>query len=158
MPLRMGGSSIHPAYRVPNHMLKFIVLTDTHFVPPGQPLYGLDPAERLRPAIEVINREYADCEFVVICGDLAHKGEQAAYESLAEVLAPLLPPVVLLVGNHDQRDACRAVFPDLDRDDHGFVQSMRLFEEATVITADTLDERDRARGRQLERLGRAPVS
>ena len=32
--------------------MKFVILTDTHFVPRGKKLYGLDPAERLAVAVE----------------------------------------------------------------------------------------------------------
>ena len=35
--------------------MKFVILTDTHFVPRGRKLYGLDPAERLAVAVETIN-------------------------------------------------------------------------------------------------------
>ena len=33
---------------------KFIHLTDTHLVPPGQLLYGMDPLHRLRAAVHSI--------------------------------------------------------------------------------------------------------
>lgn len=120
--------------------MQFVVLTDTHFVPPGRKLYALDPAERLRAAVEVINRDHAGIDLVVVPGDLAHWGEAAAYRSLADVLAGFAVPVVLLLGNHDKRDAFRAVFPAADRDAAGFVQGVGRLEAATLVTLDTLDE------------------
>ena len=66
--------------------MKFVILTDTHFVPRGRKLYGLDPAERLAVAVEKINATHKDISFVIVTGDLAHWGEQAAYASLAGVL------------------------------------------------------------------------
>ena len=59
--------------------MKFVILTDTHFVPRGRKLYGLDPAERLAVAVEKINATHKDISFVIVTGDLAHWGEQAAY-------------------------------------------------------------------------------
>ena len=91
--------------------MKFVILTDTHFVPRGRKLYGLDPAERLAVAVEKINATHKDISFVIVSGDLAHWGEQAAYASLAGVLAGLDAPTILMMGNHDKRDAFRAISP-----------------------------------------------
>src|SRR5262249_54268305 len=55
--------------------MKFVILTDTHFVARGRKIYGLDPAERLTAAVEAINRDHRDIAFVIITGDLAHWGE-----------------------------------------------------------------------------------
>src|SRR5262245_16443455 len=120
--------------------MKFVVLTDTHFVARGRKIYGLDPAERLAAAIEVINRDHRDLAFVIVTGDLAHWGEDAAYENLAAVLSGLHAPTILLMGNHDRRDAFERYFPGVKRDANGFVQAMQVFDDATVVTLDTLNE------------------
>jgi 3',5'-cyclic-AMP phosphodiesterase len=120
--------------------MKFVVLTDTHFVPRGSKLYGLDPAERLAVAVESINATFKDISFVIVSGDLAHWGERAAYASLAGVLAQLHAPTILMMGNHDKRDAFRDTFPGADRDGGGFVQGVHLFDAATIVTLDTLNE------------------
>lgn len=119
---------------------RFVVLTDVHFVAPGRRLYALDPAERLRAAIDTINRDHRDIGLVIVTGDLAHWGEAEAYRGLADLLAGLAAPVVLMLGNHDRRDAFRAVFPAADRDAAGFVQGVRRLDAATLVTLDTLDE------------------
>jgi 3',5'-cyclic AMP phosphodiesterase CpdA len=120
--------------------MKFVILTDTHFVARGRKIYGLDPAEQLTAAIEAINRDHRDIAFVIITGDLAHWGEDAAYENLASVLSRLDAPTILLMGNHDRRDAFARYFPGVKRDAGGFVQAMQVFDEATVVTLDTLNE------------------
>lgn len=122
--------------------MKFVVLTDTHFVPEGQSLFGLDPAVRLASAIHVINRDHSDIDFVIITGDLADRGEQAAYAYLRRVLADMIAPVILVMGNHDRRAPFREVFATADRDASGFVQAVHRFDAATVVTLDTLDEDD----------------
>lgn len=124
----------------PAARMQFVVLTDTHFVPPGRKLYALDPAERLRAAVEAINRDHKGIAFVIITGDLAHWGEEAAHRSLSSVIAGFAAPVVLLMGNHDKRGPFREMFPHADRDAADFVQSVQPFEAATIVTLDTLDE------------------
>jgi Icc protein len=123
--------------------LRFVILTDTHLVEPGRLLYGLDPAARLAAAVKVINRDHTDIAFVIVTGDLAHWGEVAAYAELKKVLGGLAAPMILLMGNHDRRQALRQVFPDADDDGNGYVQSIRRFDAATVITLDTVDEESR---------------
>ena len=120
--------------------MKFVILTDTHFVPRGRKLYGLDPAQRLAVAVEKINATHKDISFVILTGDLAHWGEQAAYASLAGVLAELDAPTILMMGNHDKRDGFRAEFAGADRDPNDFVQAVRTFDAATIVTLDTLNE------------------
>jgi len=120
--------------------MKFVILTDTHFVPRGRKLYGLDPAERLAVAVETINATHRDISFVIVTGDLAHWGEQAAYASLAGVLGALDAPTILMMGNHDKREAFRTEFAGADRDANGFVQGVHIFDAATIVTLDTLNE------------------
>jgi 3',5'-cyclic-AMP phosphodiesterase len=129
--------------------VRFVVLTDTHFVPRGCMLYGLDPAQRLSAAIETINDDHLDIDFVIVTGDLAHNGERAAYEHLRTVLAELRAPVILMLGNHDSRLEFRAAFPEVIGDHTGFIQSMRVFEGGTMITLDTLNEGGRTHAGRL---------
>ena len=60
-------------------MQKFVHITDTHFVPPGNLLYGLNPIDRLALCVADINRNHSDAAFAILTGDLAHKGEPEAY-------------------------------------------------------------------------------
>jgi Icc protein len=120
--------------------MKFVILTDPHFVPPGQLLFGLDAREHLARAVEVINREHPDIAFVVLLGDLTHRGEREAYASIAEVLAPLSAPLILLTGNHDSRVLLCEALPRADRDANGFIQALRVFDAASILTLDTLDD------------------
>jgi len=120
--------------------MKFVILTDPHFVPKGERSYGLDPRENLARAVEVINRDHPDIAFVILLGDLTHRGEAAAYASIAETLAPLNAPLIPLTGNHDLRSQMREALPQTDHDEGGFVQALRVFDDASILTLDTLDE------------------
>lgn len=118
--------------------MKFIHLTDTHFVPPGEKLYGLDPAVSLGAAISDINAHHADAELVVITGDLTHWGEPESFVHLADVLEGLDLPVELLIGNHDARDVFRRHFPNQGVDDNGFIQSVRDTSVGRFLFLDTV--------------------
>jgi 3',5'-cyclic AMP phosphodiesterase CpdA len=120
--------------------MKFVILTDFHFVPEGETLFGLDPRANLARAVGMINRDHPDIDLVILLGDLTQRGEPAAYASIAETLAPLKAPLVPMTGNHDARGPLREALPRADRDPGGFVQGLRVFEDASILTLDTLDE------------------
>lgn len=96
-----------------SNMLKFIVLSDLHIVPEGQLSHGLCTTERFAQSIAYVNENHADAEFVVLAGDLADRGETAAYDRFRETLADLQPKAYLTLGNHDDRATFLKVFPDL---------------------------------------------
>ena len=89
--------------------MKFALLTDTHLVPAGSTLFTVDPAERLRQALRSINRDHSDIAFIIVTGDLAHRGEPAAYEHLRDAIALANVPVKLMMGNHDRRQNFRKI-------------------------------------------------
>ncbi len=120
-------------------MMKFIHLTDTHLVPPGRRLYGLDPLARLTAAIRDLNQQQPDAAFAIITGDLTHYGQRAAYEALQEALAELSMPYHLVVGNHDRRDEFVEVFTNTPRDSNGFIQYVFDTSQFRCIVLDTLD-------------------
>lgn len=53
-------------------------------------------------------------DIVIATGDLVHDGQPEEYRHFASALAPLSMPLYLVAGNHDDRDAMRAVFADHD--------------------------------------------
>lgn len=119
-------------------MQKFIHITDTHFVPPGNLLYGLNPIDRLALCVADVNRNHADAAFAIFTGDLAHKGEMPAYEALKRELDKLVLPYHLMVGNHDDRANFRATFPRTPVDGDGFVQyTFEMGEGVLGICLDT---------------------
>ena len=118
--------------------MKFIHLTDTHFVPPGERLYGLDPAVSLRAAVSDINAHHDDAEMVVITGDLTHWGEPEAFAHLADVLSGVTMPIHLLIGNHDARDTFRSHFPEQSADVNGYIQSVHDTTMGRFVFLDTV--------------------
>ncbi len=118
---------------------KFIVLTDTHFVPPGKRLFGGNPRARLEKAVRIITRDHADAEFVLVTGDLAHHGEAGAYRSLEDVLSGCRLPIHLMMGNHDHRETLLQNIPGMRTDKYGFVQFCLETPELRVICLDTAE-------------------
>jgi len=90
--------------------LKFVVMSDLHLVPEGQLSMTLDTATRLEQAVEAVIARHADADFVILAGDLADRGEAAAYERLKTIIARLPIPVHITLGNHDRRPTFLDVF------------------------------------------------
>jgi 3',5'-cyclic AMP phosphodiesterase CpdA len=120
--------------------MKLLHITDLHIVPPGDTLYGLDPADRLDRVIAMINRDHGDAEICVFTGDLADRGDVASYARLYERLRSLAVPHRLLLGNHDNRAHFLEVFADHPRDENGHVQSVHDSAAGRLIFLDTLVE------------------
>ncbi|AUR06377.1 phosphodiesterase [Phaeobacter inhibens] len=123
--------------------MKFIHLTDTHVIGEGT-LYGQDPAVRLRAAVASINREHGDADFVVLTGDMTHWGDAAAYERFSREIRKLNMPAHLMVGNHDDTAAFGAAFPEIPRDENGFVQSGFETRFGRFLLLDTKDPESHA--------------
>jgi 3',5'-cyclic AMP phosphodiesterase CpdA len=88
-------------------------ISDLHVVEPGRLLAdAIDTADYARRAVEHLNRLDPQPDAVLITGDLVDGGSTAEYENLRALLTPLQAPLWLLPGNHDDRDALRAVFGD----------------------------------------------
>ncbi|GAB5470967.1 MAG: phosphodiesterase [Rhodospirillales bacterium] len=121
-------------------MEKLIHLTDPHLVSPGRRLFASDPQARLAPAIDTINRQHGDAKAVFVTGDLTHWGEASAYQALRDLLSGLRVPYHLLLGNHDQRGAFHATFPEVPRDAAGFVQYEVALESGVCLALDTLQD------------------
>lgn len=117
--------------------MKVIQVSDIHLVPDSKLLFDLNPVTRFRECISHINTHHADAALVVITGDLTHDGDEPSYRILAECLQDLRVPVQLLLGNHDDRDAFRHVFPDHPVDEHGFIQHTYDSGNARLIFLDT---------------------
>jgi Icc protein len=99
-----------PSNPIPHLLVQF---SDTHISPPGQLAYGrVDTAAHLTNAVAAIDRLPHPPLAVLVSGDLANHGSDAAYAHLRELLSPLPCPVYLMPGNHDDRAALRRAFPE----------------------------------------------
>jgi Icc protein len=88
-------------------------ISDFHIVERNQLLLeAVDSAAFLSAAVDHLNRLDPVPDVVVATGDLVNDGRPAQYANLRDLVAPLRHPLWLVPGNHDERDALRAAFPD----------------------------------------------
>jgi len=119
-------------------MLKIVHVSDPHIGPAGQLVVGLDPNERLRRVFQAINENHQDAALCVITGDLTDRGDEESYRAFADALSELRIPYTLLLGNHDNRENFRHVFPDASVDANGFIQSVADFDNIRLVFLDSL--------------------
>jgi len=100
--------------------MRIIQLSDLHIRGDEYNLFGLNPLYRFKKAIESINKNYPEAEFIVITGDLAHKSNLNAYKQIKKIISQSKIKVYLLIGNHDNRDDFYSVFNDVPKNG-GFV-------------------------------------
>ena len=86
----------------------FIHISDTHITPPRSGLYaGEDTAQNFNRVIAAAFELDVDPAFIVVSGDLSDNGEVESYVRLACLVAEVEErgiPVLLALGNHDNRD------------------------------------------------------
>lgn len=63
-------------------------------------------------AVRCLNALDPSPDLVIITGDLVDFGKEAEYERARMALAAIRQPVLVLPGNHDEREAFRSAFPD----------------------------------------------
>ena len=90
--------------------MRIVQLSDPHIVPPAnQPVHGQDTLERLRAAVNAVNRLSPAPDLVVMTGDQSNDGTEVSYRVLKDILARLRFPCHMAMGNHDYRPVFRRV-------------------------------------------------
>ena len=122
---------------------QLVHLSDTHILPGGRLLDGrVDTASGLRAAVGCILALNPAPLGVLITGDLVEAGTPQSYAHLKALLSPLDLPVWLMPGNHDDRGALRAAFPEhpwLAGDGSaGFIQYTADLPGLRLVTLDTV--------------------
>jgi 3',5'-cyclic AMP phosphodiesterase CpdA len=111
-------------------------LTDIHL---GQSGGADEPnTRRLEAALAMIFAGGTRPDALLVTGDLT-EGEPASYRQLRSILADLLIPSHLCLGNHDNRAAFLAAFPETPTAD-GFVQYAVDDGPVRLLVLDTLEE------------------
>lgn len=88
-------------------------ISDVHVRPVGQLYKGVVDSNRmLAEAIAHLNALDPLPDLVLISGDLVDEGDPAEYAALRDILAALALPYLVIPGNHDGRETCRAAFAD----------------------------------------------
>ena len=88
-------------------------LSDPHVRPQGVLYQGVvDSNGMLANAVAQLNRLDPRPDLVLLTGDLVDTGSAAEYDMLRTLLAPLPMPLLVIPGNHDDRQAFRQAFSD----------------------------------------------
>ena len=136
-------------------------ISDLHVKAPGRLSYRVvDCAAMLARCVEEILRLPQRPDLVVATGDLTDSGRAEEYAHLRKLLAPLPMPVYFIPGNHDERGALRAAFPDHAylRQSDPFVQyaidewPLRIVAIDTVIAGEDGGRLDAERLAWLEKI------
>jgi Icc protein len=103
-------SRLEAEYPRPDHVL--VHISDTHLLAQEGRLYDrVNASERLRELLTALERTGRRAEAIVFTGDLADRGEPAAYAELAAIVEPVATrlgaQLVWAMGNHDDRAAFR---------------------------------------------------
>jgi 3',5'-cyclic AMP phosphodiesterase CpdA len=121
--------------------MTFLQLSDLHLAPSGRLLTGVDPMRQLRSVLARVERLEAAPAFIVVSGDLTDDGSAEGYEVVNDVLTELGEggtPVLLALGNHDDRATFRYVVLGEERvDDPGPYCYSRLIDGLRVIVLDS---------------------
>ena len=92
--------------------MKIIQLTDLHLVPEGQKIHETNPSQRFEQALANIKLRHPDLDLLVITGDLCNEGDTPSYRLLRAILEKYKLNYQIVLGNHDQREAFKGVFPE----------------------------------------------
>ncbi|RWX80974.1 phosphodiesterase [Neorhizobium lilium] len=117
--------------------MKIIQITDTHLMPSGVVVNGVDPETQLRAAAADIIEKHADADLLVMTGDLCNYGDPEAYDMLRDILAPMPFEVRLMLGNHDDRGNFIRAFPEQPQDANGYIQSFKDTEFGRLLFLDS---------------------
>ena len=120
-------------------------ISDMHVRAGGGLAYGVvDTAAHLKRCIAHMLALKQPPDAVVMTGDLVDGGKPEEYALLREIISPLAMPVYLIPGNHDERVALRAAFPD-----HAYLNQFPPFiqyaieeHELRIVAVDTVVPRE----------------
>ena len=120
-----------------NRLLKLVVMSDIHLLPPGQVKRELDTVPRFEKAIADLNNRYADADLCVFAGDIADAADREAYALFDQIRSGSDVPQRVMLGNHDNRDVYLdyADAPMLDM--NGFVQGYDDIKGHRILMIDT---------------------
>jgi 3',5'-cyclic-AMP phosphodiesterase len=91
---------------------RIIQITDCHLFADRRELRGIATWPRLEAVLAEIRDRFSDCECLVVTGDTAHDEIEETYRAFRESLGDLADKLLLIPGNHDNREAIEKVFPE----------------------------------------------
>ena len=93
-------------------MPRIVQITDCHLFADRRELRGIATWPRLEAVLAEIRERFSDCECLVVTGDTAHDEIEETYRAFSETLGDLAEKLLLIPGNHDNREAMAKVFSE----------------------------------------------
>ncbi|MEC9095541.1 MAG: phosphodiesterase [Planctomycetota bacterium] len=122
-------------------MAQIVQITDIHLVGDAGPLLlEHDTRAAFFRIKDYLSQHHADCERLIVTGDLAHDEGEQVYQELFDALAPWHDRLRVIPGNHDARLPMQKVFAPIIRDDRESVSFLDELNGWTLIGLDTLIE------------------
>ncbi len=105
------------ALSIPLKARKFMLiaqLSDLHLRPKGVLYHGvIDSNAMFEAAVTHLDSLSPQPDLVLITGDIVDEGTPEEYELARELLSGIRQPLLVIPGNHDEREAFRMAFSDL---------------------------------------------
>jgi Icc protein len=119
--------------------MKLIGVGDPHIGIESNESQSVDAAHHLVQLVEHINAHHADAAYCLFIGDMTNEGELEEYERFKKLIEPSRVPLLLMIGNHDNRENFQTIFPQAYRDKNSFVQFIvDLGSDYRLIALDSL--------------------
>lgn len=120
-------------------MTRFLHITDLHVTDPRteDPTRQTDTVATLDRLLAIVRGMEPRPDFIVASGDLTNIGDEASYALIADRLAGLDIPIVMTLGNHDERAGWHAAFPGHPAAPDGPVDQDAVIAGVHVIALDT---------------------
>src|SRR4051794_20911684 len=93
-------------------VIRFFQISDIHLAPPGECINDVEPITQVRRVLARIRELTCTPSFIIVSGDLSNDGSVASYVEVKKLLPELAnpaTPVLLALGNHDDRATFRQV-------------------------------------------------
>lgn len=118
-------------------MTRFVHLSDLHLSPDFEAQGQPDTSINLKNAVKIIQGLEPTPEFVVVSGDLTNTGSKADFALAKELLDTLPMPVLLTLGNCDDRKEFYKTFlPEVHASDEPYNHS-QIFGDVHIILMDS---------------------
>jgi len=132
---------MHSGIEEHNGVIRFLQISDIHIAAPGDLINNVDPLRAVQRVLARIGELTFTPSFVIVSGDLSNDGSIASYEAVKNLLPDLAgpnTPVLLALGNHDDRATFRQVVLGQDADTNPYCHSQTIDGVQVVVLDSTI--------------------
>lgn len=98
--------------KVARDMLQIIHFSDCHLYPEDDAVkYDINTASSLSEILETASLRHPAADLAICSGDIAEKGDEVVYTSVAKHFSWLPMPIFVIPGNHDRPDLLKKHLP-----------------------------------------------